>query len=70
VADDQVRDELLVGGVLFGGRAGKEEIVGRIEKGCHVALRLEAKALEGSEAVENGAGDDKDIFFGGHGRAD
>jgi hypothetical protein len=55
---------------LFGGRAGKEEIVGRIEKGCHVVLRLEAKALEGSEAVENGAGDNKDVFFGRHGRAE
>ena len=69
MADDRVGDELLVGRILLGRGAGQKEIVGRIEKGRHVALGLEAEAFKSSQAVENRAGDDKDIFFGGHGRA-
>ena len=67
VAQDEVGDELFVRRVLLGGAAGEEKVVGRVEEGGHVAVRLEAQALEGAEAVEDMAGDNQDVFFGGHG---
>ena len=70
MADDRVGDELLVGRILLGRGAGEKEIVGRIEKGRHVARGFEAEPFKSSQAVENRAGDDKDVLFGGHDRGD
>ena len=67
MVEDQIGDELLVRWVFFGRAAGQEQVVGRVKEGLHVALGFESEAFEGSEAVEDRAGDDEDVFFGGHG---
>lgn len=66
VVQDKVGNQLLVRRVIFGRAAGQEEVVGRVEEGLDVGLGFEGEAIEGSQTVENGAGDDKDVFFGGH----
>ncbi len=62
VADDQVGDQLLVSRILLGRRAGKKEVVARIEKCRHVAVGVEVQPLKSSQPVENGAGHDQDVF--------
>lgn len=67
VADNQVRDQLFVGGVVLRCGAGQEKIVVRVEERSHVALDVKTKALEMAERLEDMAGDDENVFFGGHG---
>lgn len=63
-ADDEVGDDLFVGRVVLGQRAGEEKIMGRIEKGLDVAVGVEGEALKGADFFKNRAGHDEDIFFG------
>ena len=67
VVKDEIRNELLVGRVVLGRSARQEKIVGRVEEGRHVALRVEREPFERAEAVKNCARDDENVFFGGHG---
>ena len=69
-ADDAVGDELLVGGVFLGGGAVHEEVVGGVEqRGDGGVEEIGFQALEGAEGIEDGAGDDEDLFTGVFGHA-
>lgn len=62
VVEDAVGDELFVGGVVFGDGAVHEEVVGGVEEGLDVVVRVAVEAFERAELVEEAAGDDEDFF--------
>jgi hypothetical protein len=65
VVEEGVGDELFVGGVEFGGGALHEEIGAWGEDGGEVAFGVGVETLEAAEFIEEGAGNDEDVF--GHG---
>src|SRR5690606_28383947 len=62
VAEDRIGDELLVGRVLLGGGALHEKVRARCQHGVQVAFGVGLETLEAAEFVEEGAGDDKNVF--------
>jgi hypothetical protein len=65
MVEEGVGDELFVGGVEFGGGALHEEVCAWGEDGGEVAFGVGVETLKAAEFIEEGAGDDEDVF--GHG---
>lgn len=73
VMENVVGDDLFVGRIEFGGRARKEEVGTGGQHGVEVAGDVGLKSFERPEFVEQGAGDDENVFDfdfgdGGHAR--
>lgn len=62
VVEEGVGDDLFVGGVELGGGAFHEEVGAGGEEGGEVVIGAGVKALEGAEFIEEGTGDDEDVF--------
>lgn len=60
--EDGVRDELLVAGVFFRSRALHEEIGAGGEHARQVAVHSGLKALKAADFIQQGAGNDENVF--------
>ena len=65
--DERVRNDLLVGRIVFGLGARQKEIVSPREQCAQVFLGLEIQPVKTAELVEQTSRDDENIFIGrGH----
>jgi hypothetical protein len=62
VRDQCVRDDLLMGRVVFGLGAGQKEIVPAREQGTQIFFRLEVQPVKTAELIEEPSPDDQNIF--------
>lgn len=65
--EDGVGDDLFMGRVQLGVRAGQEEIASGSEDGVQIAFGVRLEALEGTQFIKQRAGNDKDVFYGHNG---